>query len=108
MNMKQRVLSALAIGAAACLAVGARAQTLDVTLTQTDVSVGQGATAADFFGTVSSPATNTATIYLNGEGISSPAPGSMYLTDPQFSSVFYTNAPLSLDPGTNSGPIDLF
>jgi hypothetical protein len=105
MNMIRIVLSTLVASAATSLVAQVQAQTLDVTLTESDVTVSQGATEVNFFATVVSPSSNTGTIYLNGEGLSA---ASTYLTDPGLSSVFYTNAPLSLNPGTSSGPIDFF
>lgn len=101
MNRKQRILSVLVMSAAACLASGVRAQSLDVTLSESDVTVTQGTTVVDFNATITNAGTST--IFLNGDN---PTTGSSLLSVDD--SPFNTNAPLSLAAGASTGPIELF
>jgi hypothetical protein len=101
MNIREKSFSVLVMMAAACLAAQTRAQSLDVTLVNSNVSVTQGATEADFFASISNPTAST--IFLNGDNP---------MTGPPFLSVndapFMSNAPLFLGAGQSTGPFELF
>src|SRR5271157_822509 len=79
-----------------------RADSFDVTLSQTSFTVVQGTTTIDVFGTITNTSA-TDTLSLDGDGLSGVSP----IT---FNDLFYTNpsVPLTLAAGANSGLIDLF
>lgn len=79
-----------------------RADSLDVTLDQPTITVPVGTTEVTFSGTISNPST-TDTVYLNGD--SSTTSSTLLTVD---DTPFLTGAPLSLDPGDNSGDLPLF
>lgn len=95
-------LSACALAAIACLATGAQAQSLDLTLVDPNASVTQGTSSIAFDATISNPSA-TATLYLNGDSFTTSSPF-LAVNDLPFD----TNAPLSLAPGQSSGLIELF
>jgi hypothetical protein len=101
MNGKRLLTRTLALTAALCLASGARAQYLDVTLSESTAVVTQGTTTVDFFATISN--TTGSTVFLNGDQFSISAP-LLGLDD----SPFNNNAPLSLNAGQSTGPFELF
>jgi hypothetical protein len=102
MNTQRLVFTALALAAALGLATLTRAQTLDLTLLDANQTVTQGTTVVDFDATVFNPST-TATIYLNDASGTTASPFLSVDDSP-----FFANAPLSLAPGQNSGPFELF
>jgi len=98
----RRVLNVLGLVVVVSLASSARAQTLDLTLTDANQTVAQGTTVVAFDATVFNPS-STATIYLND---ASGTTASSFLSVD--ASPFFANAPLSLAPGQSSGPFELF
>jgi hypothetical protein len=101
MNMKQITFPALVMLAAACLAGQTPAQSLDVTLVNSNVSVTQGATEADFFASITN--STTSTIFLNGDNPTTSSP-LLSVNDAPFN----TNAPFFLGAGQSTGPFELF
>jgi hypothetical protein len=81
----------------------ARADILDVLLTNSDLTGAPGSSLA-VFATISNPST-TDTVYLNGD---SSTTVSTFLTVDD--TPFFNNAPFFLDPGANTGttPFELF
>jgi len=73
MTRRQITLSLFVASAAACLASGARAQFLDVTLSNTDPVVTQGTTVVGFDATIFNPSA-TQTFYLNGDSNTTSSP----------------------------------
>ncbi len=100
--MRKFSMALLLAGALLLLAVPiVRADSFDVTLSQTSFTVAQGTTTIDVFGTI----TNTSaadTLSLDGDGLASVSPS---IT---FNDLFDTNAPFSLAAGANTGSIELF
>ena len=80
----------------------ARAQSLELVLTDPNQTVMQGTTLVAFDATVLNPST-TDTIYLNGDASTTPSP---YLSVND--APFFANAPLLLGPGASTGPFELF
>ena len=101
MNTKPLILSALALALVVCGSHSARAQTLDVTLADPNAVVAFGTTEVAFAATISNPATDPAlpAVYLNFAGGTTGSPGLTVDLTP-----FFTNAPLFLASGQNSGP----
>jgi hypothetical protein len=102
MKKNRLVPSMLALTLLALHLSMARAQTLDVTLSNSTVAVTQGTTAVDFYGTITDPST-AATIFLNGDTASTST--NLLTVD---DTPFFTNAPISLSPGQRSGLLELF
>lgn len=102
MNRKRIMHSLLGLAAVALLAPLASADTIDVTLAAPDVTVLQGTTLVQYFGTIVNPS-STDTVYLNSDssGLSS---SDLSLDDTPFA--FF--GPSSLAPGASSGLIALF
>lgn len=103
--MKRNPGKTILVVAGSLLVTGSlvRADTLDVSLTQATLSVVQGSTLVAFDATVSNPSTSSGTIFLNGD--SSTTSSSLVSVD---DTPFFANSPLSLDPGTSSGPFEIF
>jgi hypothetical protein len=101
--MKRILVTALLALAASVMTLVTRADTLNLTLSDSSQTVVQGTTDVPFYATVSNPST-TDSIYLNAcdETLTST-----YLMGDNCSD-FDTNAPLSLAPGASSGPFELF
>lgn len=81
----------------------AMADSLTVILTQSTPVVTQGTTVVAFDATVSNPPSNSDTLFLNDSGGSTSDPTVTLDVSP-----FFTNAPISLDPGQSSDPFELF
>lgn len=79
-----------------------RADSFDMTLSQTSFTVVQGTTTIDVFGTITNTSA-TDTLYLNSDNLVSVS--IPFIT---FNDLFFTNVPASLTAGDNSGLIDLF
>lgn len=103
--MKRNPGKTILVLAGSLLAAGSivRADTLDVSLTQATLSVVQGTALVAFDATVSNPLSSSGTIFLNGD--SSTTSSSLVSVD---DAPFFANSPLSLDPGTSSGPFEIF
>jgi hypothetical protein len=101
MNIKALILSALAIAAAVCASHSTRAQTLDLTLADPNAVVAFGTTEVAFSATISNPAIDSTlpAVYLNFASATTVSPGLTVDLSP-----FFTNAPLFLASGQNSGP----
>jgi len=91
----------LGVAAVALLAPALRADSLTVTLTEASQTVVQGTTVVTFDATIVNPSL-TDTIFLNSDGSSVSFP--LTLDD----TPFLLDAPLSLGPGTSSGPFAIF
>jgi hypothetical protein len=102
MKWKNLILAATGLLLAAACPNAARADSLDITLTQADQTVLVGTTTVAFDATVSNPST-TDTVYLNADGANIP---SSFLTLDD--TPFFNNAPIFLNPGASSGPFELF
>ena len=76
-------------------------ESLDVTLVNSNVSVTQGATEADFFASITN--STASTIFLNGDSSNTGSPF-LSVNDAPFNS----NAPLFLGAGQSTGPFELF
>lgn len=80
-----------------------RADSFDVTLSQTSFTVVQGTTTIDVLGTITNTSA-TDTLSLDGDGLNALSPSitfnDFFLTNPE--------VPLTLAAGANSGSIDLF
>jgi hypothetical protein len=102
MNRKRIMHLLLGLAAVALLAPLANADTVDLTLAAPDVTVLQGTTLVQYFGTIVNPSA-TDTVYLNSDssGLSS---SDLSLDDTPFA-LF---GPTSLAPGASSGLIELF
>jgi hypothetical protein len=101
MKINQSVLCTLALAVTVSHASEAGAQSLDATLSDSTVTVTQGATVVNFYATITDPSA-TATVYLNGD--SSTTSTSLLTVD---DTPFFNNAPLLLAPGQSSGLIEL-
>jgi hypothetical protein len=102
MNRKQMKNLLLGVAAAALLAPTVRADSLTVTLTEPSQTVVQGTTVVTFDATILNPSL-TDTIFLNGDSSSTNS----FLVSVD-DTPFLLNAPISLGPGTSSGPFALF
>jgi len=102
MNWKNPILALAGLLLAAIWPNAARADSLDVTLSQANQTVLLGTTTVVFDATISNPS-STDTIFLNGDASSIPSP---FLTIDD--TPFFTNAPLSLAPGASTVPFELF
>lgn len=100
MNRKRMINLLVAAVVVVLLTPLAKADSLDITLTDTNQTVVAGTTVVEFFGTITNPTADT--IYLLSDTISSS--GDSVLDD----SPFDNNAPLSLGAGDSSGLIELF
>ncbi len=100
MNIRHKILVTFVMSAASCLAVGARAQSLDVTLTEGTVTSSGGTDSVDFYATITNETAST--LYLNGDYFSISS--QLNLDDTPFNN----NAPLSLTAGENSGSFEIF
>lgn len=105
MNRKRIMQFLLGVAAVVLLAPLASADTLSVTLMMQDITVVQGTTLVQFFGTITNPITATDTIYLNSDQASIFSPLMNVTVD---DSPFAYNAPTYLAPGYTSGLIELF
>jgi hypothetical protein len=107
MNTKLVILSVLAAAGAVCGSHSVRAQTLDVTLVDPNAVVAFGTTDVAFAATISNPATDATlpAVYLNFASATTVSPGLTVDLSP-----FFSNAPLFLASGQNSGaaPFELF
>lgn len=101
MKRTKIMLLGLATAAALVFACGSRADSVDVSLTQTSQKAAPGSTVT--FAAAITNLSSTDTIYLNGD---SSTTSSLLLTADD--TPFLTNFPLSLDPGQVSGPFALF
>src|SRR5277367_5876921 len=101
MNTKPLILSGLAVAALVCVSHSTRAQTLDVTLADPNAVVAFGTTEVAFSATISNPATDPSlpAVYLNFASGTTGSPGLTVDLSP-----FFSNAPLFLASGQNSGP----
>jgi hypothetical protein len=101
MNIKPLILSALAVFAAVCGPHATQAQSLDVTLANPNAVVAFGTTQVVFDATISNPATDPSlpALYLNFASGTTASPGLTVDVSP-----FFSNAPLFLESGQNSGP----
>lgn len=88
--------------AAFCLAPTCPADSLDVTLTQSTITVSQGTTSVAFFATIFNPSA-TDTVYLNGD---SPLTFSSSISVDD--TPFIINAPISLAPMATSSSFEIF
>jgi hypothetical protein len=101
MNKKPGLLSIFIPAVAMCFGSTARAQSLDVTLTDADPVVTQGTASVAFDATITNMTGST--IFLNGDN---PTTGSPFLTVND--NPFFANAPISLAPGATSGSFEMF
>ncbi len=85
-----------------CLSPASRADSLDVTLTQSTITISQGTTSVAFFATIFNPS-STDTVYLNGD---SPLTFSSSISVND--SPFLLNAPISLAPLATSSSFEIF
>jgi len=102
MNKRYLLFSSIALATLLWIVPVSRADSLDVTLTQSSQTVTLGTSTVAFDATISNPSAAD-TIFLNSD---SSTTSSLFLTVDD--TPFFNNAPLSLDPGANSGPIELF
>ena len=93
-------LAVMTVGLAIGLMPAALADTVNFTLTQSDLSGHPGNTLT-FEATVSAPITNGADIFLNGDSFIPPSTLTIDVSD------FFANAPFFLSPGASS-TFDIF
>lgn len=99
--MKPRLLLLASILLILGLPLGARADSLTLTLDQSTITVAPGTLVVPFFGTISNPSA-TDTIFLNNPN---PTTAWVYLT---VDTTPFISAPPDLAPGAGTGEIELF